>query len=94
MTTCFQHLVAIHKLCQFQTKEGARIGIASNSELRRWFQSKCVSINYSLVKADDELPDYVAELTLFPTNDKKRITLLRDPLIQLDEPTQDQEASV
>lgn len=78
MTTCFQHLINLHRVCEFQTKEGARVGKASNSELRRWFAAKSVSVNFETVAADDELPPLIIELTLFPKNDAKRVTLVRE----------------
>lgn len=82
-TSCFQYLLRLHEVCQFQSVEGARVGTASNSELRRWFKDKAVRINYELVQANDELPTYIADLVLFPKNNRKRTTLVHEPLIQV-----------
>ena len=77
MTTCFQHLVSLHEHCAFQTIAGSRVGTASKSELRRWFEQSIVRINMQLVKANDSLP-FIWEFTLFPKSDKKRTTLVWD----------------
>lgn len=83
--SCFQYILRLHEACQFQSVEGARVGTASKSELRRWFNDKAIRINYELVGANDELPPYVADLVLFPKNARKRTTLVHEPLIQVSE---------
>lgn len=70
---CLDKLIELHKICHFQTKEGKRYGRASNSELRRWFQNKCVELNGIAVDALDECPA-IETLVLFPKN-KQRCTL-------------------
>jgi hypothetical protein len=85
MVTCFQKILEFAKLCNFQTIEGARVGPASNSELRRWFKQKCIEVNYQLVAADDPWPPHgcLKSIVLFPKNQKKRSTLFFDPSITL-----------
>lgn len=78
--SCFQYMLRLHEVCQFQTIEGSRVGVASKSELRRWFNDKAVRINYELVKATDELPPWVVDLVLFPKNNRKRTTLIAEPV--------------
>jgi len=78
--------VRLHKVCAFQTIEGSKVGSASNSELKRWCQNKCVEINFELVKWDDPMPPFIKSFVLFPKNKKKRCTLFWDPItfIQVD----------
>lgn len=77
--TCFQKLLELHKVCTFQTIEGARVGPASNSEIRRWFQQKCVEVNFQAVNHDEPWPPFIKSLVLFPKNKKKRCTIFWDP---------------
>ena len=51
---------------------------ASNSELRRWFNKGCVSINGKIIVKFDEVIDKVNDFIIFPKNDKKRITFKFD----------------
>lgn len=76
--TCFQYLLNLHEVCFFQSIEGARVGPASKSELRRWFNDKAVRINYEFVKATDVLPLHIVDVVLFPKNNRKRTTLLHE----------------
>lgn len=88
MKTCLQFLIELNKVCHFQTIEGAKVGPVSNSEFRRWFQSKCVEINGVLVAHDDPLPPYIGRMVLFPKNERKRTTLFWDDnfhIITIDE---------
>lgn len=88
MTTCFQQLVSLHAVCRFQTREGDKVGPASNSELRRWFANKCVEVNFELVGEKDPWPPVIKSIVLFPKNKKQRTTLFHDDsftLIQLPE---------
>ncbi len=81
--TCLQKLLELHKLCCFQSNEGSRAGPASNSEIRRWFQQKCIEINGQAVAFDDPWPPYIVTLIMFPKNPKKRCTLFHDDSITL-----------
>jgi hypothetical protein len=86
--TCFQKILELHKICCFQSIEGARVGPASNSEIRRWFQQKCIEVNFQLVGHDDPWPPVIKSMVLFPKNKKKRCTLFWDPditFIQIDD---------
>lgn len=76
--TCWKFLIELNKLCSFQTTEGSKVGRASNSELKRWLQAKCVEINAETVKWDDPLPSPIKSFVLFPKNQKKRCTLFWD----------------
>lgn len=80
---CFQKMLEWHALCNFQSTEGARVGAASNSELRRWFKAGSVEINYELVKAEDPYPAFVKSVVLFPKNKKKRCTFYFDDSVTL-----------
>jgi hypothetical protein len=80
---CFQKLLDLHSVCHFQSNEGARHGTASNSEIRRWFKSSCVEINFTIVQAEEPYPEYVKSIVLFPKNKKKRCTLYFDDSFSL-----------
>lgn len=41
----FEYLRNLHEVCQFQTREGSKVGKASNSELRRWINNGALVIN-------------------------------------------------
>lgn len=71
----FQWLLGLHEVCQFQTKEGLKFGKASNSELRRWINNGVVHINNKRMAIEDEIPDSIESIVLFPNN-KKAITTL------------------
>ncbi len=84
---CLQYLMGINESCQFMSIEKKGIK-ASNSELRRWFNNKAVEINFQTPKPEDELPDFVKSLVLFPNSKMKRTTLVWEEdvtLIQIDE---------
>ncbi len=88
MMNCYQQLIKLHSVCNFQSTEGSKVGPASNSELRRWFKAGCIEVNFNVVQADEDWPAYVKSIVLFPKNQKKRCTLFYDSttvLIQLKE---------
>lgn len=63
----------LHDVCMFQTREGACVGKASNSELRRWIKNGVLSLNDFKV-AENEIIDYpIYKVTMFTKN--KKITL-------------------
>lgn len=71
--TPHQYLKSLHEVCQFQTREGPKIGLASNGELLRWIKNQALSINGFKV-SEDEILDYpIFEVTLFTK--KNKITL-------------------
>lgn len=87
MKTCYQLLKDLHQVCYFQTQGGARVGPASNTELRRFLDSNSVEINFKKVKSDDEIPPVIKSIVLFPSSGK-RCTLFFDNdvrLIQLED---------
>lgn len=43
--TAWEFLRDLHIVCKFQTREGKKVGVASNSELKRWIQNKALIIN-------------------------------------------------
>lgn len=63
----------LHSVCHFQTKEGKKVGEASNSELRRWIQNKAFIINGECVNWDEKIDFPIISAVLFKNN---RITLL------------------
>jgi ATP-dependent DNA ligase len=69
----WQFLRSINELCHFQTREGKRVGAASNSELKRWCQSKAFIINGEAVAWDEPIDFPVFSVVLFP---KHPVTLL------------------
>jgi len=59
-------LETLHEQCHFQTREGKKVGVASKSELRRWFNNGAVIINGAKASMNDELTMPVKSLVLFP----------------------------
>ena len=58
--------------CHFQTREGSGVGLASNSELKRWFLNGAVVVEGKKVKWDEQLKFPITSFVLFP---KHPITL-------------------
>ena len=54
--------------CHFQTREGAKVGIASNSELKRWFLNGAVVINGDRAKWNDTVKFPIYSMILFPSH--------------------------
>lgn len=73
MMTAWQFLRHINEVCHFQTREGKRVGSASNSELKRWIENKAFIINDETVKWDEPIDFPVYSVVLFP---KHPVTLL------------------
>ena len=71
--TAIQFLTNLHEVCSFQTREGKKVGKASNSELRRWIQNKAFLINGESVDVNEKIDFPVFSVVLFP---KKPVTLL------------------
>lgn len=69
----WQWLVQLHEICHFQTREGKRVGMASNSELKRWIQNKALVVNGEHVNWEEFVDFPLVSVVLFPKN---RITLL------------------
>ena len=67
--TAYRFLLKLHnEWCCFQTREGSKVGKASNNELRRWFANGAVVINGKRVAATDEITFPIESLVLFPNN--------------------------
>lgn len=72
--TGLSYMLSLHEVCVFQTREGARVGPASNSEMRRWLKNGVLRINGKTI-AWDEVIDYpIQSVTLF--SKKNKVTLL------------------
>ena len=65
--TAFELLKTVRDFCKLHTMEGNKRGIASNSELKRWFINKAVIINGKAVTDfNSEVTFPIGSLTLFP----------------------------
>lgn len=62
--TTWKLLIELNKWCSFHSKE--RPGKVSNSELRRWCQSKSVIINGKSHNMDDVVEKPIQSFVLFP----------------------------
>ena len=71
--TAWQFLRNLNEVCHFQTREGKRVGSASNSELQRWIKNNALIINGETVKWDEPIDFPVFSVVLFP---KHPVTLL------------------
>ena len=65
----------MHSICRFMSVE-KKGEIASKSELRRWFSSKSVEINFLPAQAEEDFPDVIKSIVLFPKSIKRRCTLV------------------
>jgi hypothetical protein len=65
--------MGLHDVCHFQTREGKRVGRASNSELKRWCQNKALIINGETVDWNEPMDFPMFSVVLFP---KSPVTLL------------------
>lgn len=54
--------------CHFQTREGRKVGLASNAELKRWFANKAVVVNGRAVAWNEELQFPIESFVLFPNH--------------------------
>lgn len=73
--TAFKAICLINEVCQFMSneKKGEKV---TNSELRRWFESGSIEVNYQPIKADDPWPPFIKSLILFPKSVNKRSTII------------------
>lgn len=69
----WQFLLSLHEVCHFQTREGKKVGRASNSELKRWIQNKAFLVNHEPVEWNEPIDFHIYSVVLFPKN---RVTLL------------------
>lgn len=73
--TGFEYAMSLHEVCTFQSQE-KKIGVMSNSELRRIVDQGALRINGRPIKAKDDIEFPITSVVLFPKSDKKRCTLL------------------
>ena len=65
--TAYDFLKILHDdWCHFQTREGKKVGIASNAELKRWFHNGAVVINGERSRWDDVVKFPIYSMVLFP----------------------------
>lgn len=72
LLTGWEFMRSLHKTCCFQSRE--RVGLASNSELKRWLQDKAVLVNGEPLGWDEDMDFPIFSLVLFPKG--RRVTLL------------------
>lgn len=72
--TAWQWLISLHQVCHFQTREGKKVGRASNSELKRWIENKALVINGEPVAPGEPIDFPMTSVVLFPKHG--RVTLL------------------
>jgi hypothetical protein len=58
-------LRSLHEVCAFQTREGKKVGKATNSELKRWIQNSALRINNETVKWDEPMDFPMFQVRLF-----------------------------
>jgi hypothetical protein len=73
MQTAIQFLQSLHEICHFQTREGKKVGRASNSELRRWIVNKAFLVNGETVEVNEVLDFHIISVKLFQSS--KCVTL-------------------
>ena len=72
--TAFEYLKQLHDVCQFQTREKSKTGMASNGELKRWIKNNALVLNgFRVVDFNEEIDYPLFSVILFPNN---RITIL------------------
>lgn len=72
--TGLSYMISLHAVCVFQTREGARVGPASNSEMRRWLKNGVLRINGKVIGWDEVIDYPIHSVTLFTK--KNKVTLL------------------
>lgn len=58
------------------SNEGKATDKPSNAELRRWLDKNVVLCNAEVLKRDSDVTWPIMQLVFFPTNDKKRCTII------------------
>jgi hypothetical protein len=66
--TAWNFLKELHSVMHFQSREGAKRGKASSSELKRWIQNKAFIINGETVTPEELIDFPVISVVLFPKN--------------------------
>lgn len=73
--TGFEYALSLHEVCKFQSQE-KKIGLMSNTELRRKLDEGAWRINGRVVRSKDEIEFPITSVVIFPKSEKKRITIL------------------
>jgi hypothetical protein len=58
-------LRSMHQICHFQTREGKKVGRATNSELKRWLSNGALKINNEPVLWNEEMDFNMFSVRLF-----------------------------
>jgi hypothetical protein len=58
-------LRSLHDICHFQTREGKKVGRATNSELKRWLSNGALKINNESVLWNEEMNFPMFQVRLF-----------------------------
>lgn len=66
--TAWALLRSLNEVCHFQSREGRKVGKATNSELKRWLQNKAVLVNGEPINWDEVLDFPIFSMVLFPKN--------------------------
>lgn len=66
--TAWNFLKELHSVMHFQSREGAKRGKASSSELKRWIQNKAFILNGETVTPEELIDFPVFSVVLFPKN--------------------------
>ena len=66
--TALSLLRELHAICQFQTREGKKVGMASGREMERWFTNRAVILDGQAVTKDHVVVFPVQSLVLFPNH--------------------------
>lgn len=64
--TALDFLKELHGVCHFQTREGRKVGRASNKELERWFANRAVILDGKAVPRGHPMDFPVQSLVIFP----------------------------
>lgn len=72
--SAIEYMKAVDWLAQFKLWSRERMGVASKSELRRWFDAGNVQMNAERVEWDEPMDFPLISVVIFPNG--RRITLL------------------
>ena len=81
MKTALQVILDLHSICKFMSIE--RKEVATNGEIRRWFDQKAIEVNFEPIGFKDEWPPVIKSIVMFPKSKKRRCTLYFDESITL-----------
>lgn len=72
--TGYEYFMSLHEVCQFQTREKRKTGVASNGEIKRNCNNSVLRINGNVIRADDLVPFPIKSVTLW--SKENRVTIL------------------